>query len=149
MTEHAVLIAGGGPSGLMLAGELALARVDVAIVERRVSQELIGSHAGGLQSRLGWKLAPVIKGNSPESLLNTYHTERHPVAARVLRITMAAIALRRADERMNALRDTFTELLSMDEPRRRFAAMMSGLDIHYDLAPDTHHSDAACPISIR
>ena len=51
MTEHAVVIAGGGPTGLMLAGELALAGVDVAIVERRASQELIGSRAGGLHSR--------------------------------------------------------------------------------------------------
>src|SRR5918996_1443735 len=51
MTEHAVVIAGGGPTGLMLAGELALAEVDVAIVERRASQELLGSRAGGLHSR--------------------------------------------------------------------------------------------------
>ena len=51
MTEHAVVIAGGGPTGLMLAGELALAGVDVAIVERRTSQDLAGSRAGGLLSR--------------------------------------------------------------------------------------------------
>ena len=82
---------------------------------------------------LGWKLAQVVKGTSPESLLDTYHAERHPVAARVLRNTMASVALRREDERTKALRDTMSELLGMDEPRRRFAAMMSGLDIHYDL----------------
>jgi 3-(3-hydroxy-phenyl)propionate hydroxylase len=81
---------------------------------------------------LGWKLARVIKGISPESLLDTYHTERHPVAARVLRNTMASVALRREDERTKALRDTMSELLAMEEPRKRFAAMMSGLDIHYD-----------------
>jgi 3-(3-hydroxy-phenyl)propionate hydroxylase len=51
MTRHSVVIAGGGPTGLMLAGELALAGVDVAIVERRVSQALAGSRAGGLHSR--------------------------------------------------------------------------------------------------
>jgi 2-polyprenyl-6-methoxyphenol hydroxylase-like FAD-dependent oxidoreductase len=51
VTEHAVVIAGGGPTGLMLAGELALAGVDVAIVERRASQDLPGSRAGGLHSR--------------------------------------------------------------------------------------------------
>src|SRR3982751_1797289 len=51
MTEHAVVIAGGGPTGLMLGGELALADVDVAIVERRPSQDLRGSRAGGLHSR--------------------------------------------------------------------------------------------------
>jgi 2-polyprenyl-6-methoxyphenol hydroxylase-like FAD-dependent oxidoreductase len=82
---------------------------------------------------LGWKLAQVVKRISPESLLDTYHAERHPVAARVLRNTMAQIALMRVDDRIDALRDTVSELLSMDEPRKRFAAMMSGLDIHYDL----------------
>ena len=82
---------------------------------------------------LGWKLAQVVKRTSPESLLDTYHAERHPVAARVLRNTMAQVALRRPDERTKALRDTIAELLGMDEPRRRFAAMMSGLDIRYDL----------------
>ena len=82
---------------------------------------------------LGWKLAQVVKGISPESLLDTYHAERYPVGARVLRNTMAAVALRREDERTKALRDTMSELLSLEEPRRRFAAMMSGLYIHYDL----------------
>jgi 2-polyprenyl-6-methoxyphenol hydroxylase-like FAD-dependent oxidoreductase len=82
---------------------------------------------------LGWKLARVVNGTSPESLLDTYHAERHPVAARVLRTTMAHVALRRPDERTEALRDTIAELLMTDESRRRFAAMMFGLDIHYDL----------------
>ena len=82
---------------------------------------------------LGWKLAQVVDRTSPESLLDTYHAERHPVAARVLRNTMAQTVLLRSDERIEALRDTVSELLSMDEPRKRFAAMMSGLDIHYDL----------------
>ncbi len=85
---------------------------------------------------LGWKLAQVVKKTSPENLLDTYHAERHPVGARVLRNTMASVALRRPDERTKALRDTVAELLSMDEPRKRFAAMMSsGLDIHYELGP--------------
>jgi 3-(3-hydroxy-phenyl)propionate hydroxylase len=82
---------------------------------------------------LGWKLAQVVNGTSPESLLDTYHAERHPVAARVLQTTMAQTALLRPDDRIEALRETVSELLGMDEPRRRFAAMMSGLDIHYDL----------------
>src|SRR5215212_4056740 len=209
MTEHAVVIAGGGPTGLMLAGELALAGVDVAIVERRASQDLAGSRAGGEQHvgstteptlrdlsealiavygtdyrihsptsisrftdmtrqaaayrerrvllagdaahvhppvggqglniglqdavNLGWKLAQVVGGRSPESLLDTYQAERHPVAARVLQNTMAQSVLLRSDERIEALRDTLSELLGMDEPRKRFAAMMSGLGIHYDL----------------
>jgi 2-polyprenyl-6-methoxyphenol hydroxylase-like FAD-dependent oxidoreductase len=82
---------------------------------------------------LGWKLAQVVKGVSPDSLLDTYEAERHPVAARVLQNTMAQVALRRPDERTKALSETVSELLSMDEPRKRFAAMMSGLDVHYDL----------------
>jgi 2-polyprenyl-6-methoxyphenol hydroxylase-like FAD-dependent oxidoreductase len=82
---------------------------------------------------LGWKLAQVVGGTSPESLLDTYHAERHPVAARVLHNTLAQTALTRSDARTDALRDTMTELLSMDEPRKRVAAMISGLDIHYDL----------------
>jgi 3-(3-hydroxy-phenyl)propionate hydroxylase len=82
---------------------------------------------------LGWKLGQVVKRTSPESLLDTYHAERHPIGARVLRNTMAQVALMRVDDRTEALRDTMSELLSMDEPRKRFAAMMSGLGIHYDL----------------
>ena len=82
---------------------------------------------------LGWKLAQVVNKTSPESLLDTYHAERHPVGARVLHNTMAQVALSSPGDRHQALRDTMTELLSMDEPRRRIAAMLSGLDIHYDL----------------
>jgi 3-(3-hydroxy-phenyl)propionate hydroxylase len=83
---------------------------------------------------LGWKLAQVVKRTSPESLLDSYHAERHPVAARVLRNTMAQVALmRRPDDRIKALKDTMSDILGMDEPRKRIAAMMSGLDIHYDL----------------
>jgi 3-(3-hydroxy-phenyl)propionate hydroxylase len=82
---------------------------------------------------LGWKLAQVVKGTSPDSLLDTYHAERHPVAARVLQNTMAQVALGRTDERVDALRVFMSELLSMDEPRKKIAAMMCGLDIRYDL----------------
>jgi hypothetical protein len=82
---------------------------------------------------LGWKLAQVVDGMSPASLLDSYHGERHPVGARVLRTTMAAVVLRRDDDRTSALRDTVTELLGLEEPRKRFAGMMSGLDVHYDL----------------
>src|SRR5438067_4416423 len=82
---------------------------------------------------LGWKLASVVKGTSPDSLLDTYHAERHPVAARVLRDTIAQVALLRANDYVKTLGDIITELLTMEEPRRRFAAMMSGLGIHYDL----------------
>ena len=82
---------------------------------------------------LGWKLAQVVNQTSPESLLDTYHAERHPVAARVLQNTMAQVALRRTDDRTKALGDIMSEFLSMNEPRKRLAAEMSGLGVHYDL----------------
>jgi 2-polyprenyl-6-methoxyphenol hydroxylase-like FAD-dependent oxidoreductase len=82
---------------------------------------------------LGWKLAQVVNRTSPESLLDTYHAERHPVAAQVLRNAMAATALLRGDDQTEALRETLSELLAMDEPRKRLAATMSGLGVHYDL----------------
>jgi 3-(3-hydroxy-phenyl)propionate hydroxylase len=82
---------------------------------------------------LGWKLAQVVNETSPEGLLDTYQAERHPVGARVLANNMAQTMLTRSDARIDALRDTMSELLSMDEPRKRFAAMISGLDIRYDL----------------
>ncbi len=82
---------------------------------------------------LGWKLALVVNGIAPESLLDTYHDERHPVAARTLKHTMAQSALQRQDERTKALADLMSELASMDEPRKRLAGIVSGLDIHYEL----------------
>jgi 3-(3-hydroxy-phenyl)propionate hydroxylase len=82
---------------------------------------------------LGWKLAQVVHETSPESLLETYHAERHPVGARVLRNTMAIGALERDETRIDALRETLTELLQTGETRKQYFAMMSGLDIHYDL----------------
>ena len=82
---------------------------------------------------LGWKLGQAVKGTSPDSLLDTYHDERHPVGARVLKQTMAQAALQRRDDRTQAVVDVVSELASMDEPRKHIAGLMSGLDIHYDL----------------
>jgi 2-polyprenyl-6-methoxyphenol hydroxylase-like FAD-dependent oxidoreductase len=82
---------------------------------------------------LGWKLAQVVNGTSPDSLLDSYHAERHPVDACALRYTMAQGALQRVDDRIQALTDVLSPLLSMDEPRKRLAGLISGLDIHYDL----------------
>ncbi|HKO15305.1 MAG TPA: FAD-dependent monooxygenase [Gemmatimonadaceae bacterium] len=82
---------------------------------------------------LGWKLGQVVKGISPDSLLDTYHAERHPVAARALRNTMAQTALRRPDDRTRALGEFVAEFLSVDEARKRLAAEMSGLGVHYNL----------------
>jgi 3-(3-hydroxy-phenyl)propionate hydroxylase len=84
---------------------------------------------------LGWKLAQVIHGASPDSLLDTYQAERHPIAARVLRFSLAQTGLARADERTVATREVLADMLAMDAPRKRYAAIMSGLEVHYDLGP--------------
>jgi 3-(3-hydroxy-phenyl)propionate hydroxylase len=80
---------------------------------------------------LGWKLAQVVKGISTDSLLDTYQVERHPVAARVLRYTMAHVALQRTDARTEALGETVSEMLKVEEVRRQMTADLSGLDIRY------------------
>ncbi len=89
----------------------------------------------GLQDavNLGWKLAQVVKGISPDGLLDSYQAERHPVAARVLKNSLAQTALMRGDERSKAAHETLADLLKLDEPRKRYGGMMSGLDVHYDL----------------
>ncbi len=82
---------------------------------------------------LGWKLAQVVKGISSESLLDTYHAERQPAAARALEYTKAVSALQRHDVRMAAVRDLMDDLVGMDEPRHYVGGLISGLDVHYDL----------------
>jgi 2-polyprenyl-6-methoxyphenol hydroxylase-like FAD-dependent oxidoreductase len=82
---------------------------------------------------LGWKLGQVVHGTSPEKLLDTYHAERHPVAARVLRNTMALTAMERSDDRSTVWREMVSELMKGNETRKQYFAMQSGLDIHYDL----------------
>ena len=122
-----------------------MARQAATYRERRVLVAGDAAHVHGPQGgqglntgvqdavNLGWKLAQVVKGTSSDSLLDTYHAERHPVAARVLDNTLAQVALGRGDERHLALRTAITELLALDEPRLRIAGMLSGLDIYYDL----------------
>jgi 3-(3-hydroxy-phenyl)propionate hydroxylase len=107
---------------------------------------------------LGWKLAQVVKRTSPDTLLDTYHAERHPVAARVLKNTMAQAALRRPDDRSKALGEYVSEFLNMNEPRRRLAGEISGLDIRYDLGdghpllgrrmPDLELATASGPVRV-
>ena len=82
---------------------------------------------------LGWKLAQVVGGTSPDSLLDTYDSERHPAGARAIQLTMAQTVLQRPGARVEALRDTLAELTGMDEPRRHLAARLAGLDVRYDL----------------
>lgn len=86
---------------------------------------------------LGWKLALVVKGIAGETLLDTYHAERHPVGAEVLKYTLGNVALSRGDERTRALKDTLSHVMQMDAPRRWYSATLSGLNIRYDLG--NHH----------
>lgn len=82
---------------------------------------------------LGWKLARVVRGSSPDGLLDSYHDERHPVGERLLRTTEAQVALTTHDDRHPALRELMARLVGMDEPRRHVAGMLTGLDVRYDL----------------
>ncbi|MFJ9715329.1 FAD-dependent monooxygenase [Streptomyces sp. NPDC101213] len=80
---------------------------------------------------LGWKLASVVRGRAPESLLDSYHAERHPVAERVLHNTRAQAALARPGAQTDALRDVFGSLIVFDDVNRYLRGMLTGLDIRY------------------
>ncbi len=82
---------------------------------------------------LGWKLAQVVRGVSPDGLLDSYQVERHPATAHVLKNVMAQALLQRGDVRTEAMRDTVSDLLSFEGPRTRLAGLLSGLDVRYDL----------------
>ncbi|MGP4025779.1 FAD-dependent monooxygenase [Actinomadura sp. 3N407] len=82
---------------------------------------------------LGWKLAATVQGRAPHGLLDTYHSERHPVGARVLWNTRAQIALMNPDPAITPLRELFTELMHLDQVNAHLGNMISGLDIAYDV----------------
>ncbi len=86
---------------------------------------------------LGWKLAQVVAGAAAAELLDTYHDERHPVGARVLRNTRAQVALGTQDEQHQAMREILGDLLTLDDARHQIASMLFGLDIRYALG-DAH-----------
>jgi 2-polyprenyl-6-methoxyphenol hydroxylase-like FAD-dependent oxidoreductase len=85
---------------------------------------------------LGWKLAQVVAGTSPDALLDTYHAERHPIGAATLRITMASVAIAIQDDRHQALREILGDLVKLDEARRHLGGLLSGLDVRYDLGSE-------------
>jgi bifunctional hydroxylase/dehydrase len=87
---------------------------------------------------LGWKLAATVRGSAPPDLLDTYHAERHPVGERVLRNTRAQGLLYLSGEEVEPLRAVVGELMTIPDVARRLSGMVSGLDIRYDLGPDTH-----------
>ncbi|MDX3691337.1 FAD-dependent monooxygenase [Streptomyces europaeiscabiei] len=89
-------------------------------------------------ANLGWKLAAVASGRAPESLLDTYHAERHPVGRRLLMNTQAQGMLFLSGDEMQPLRDVLAELIRYDDVSRHLAGMVSGLDIRYDLGAGDH-----------
>jgi bifunctional hydroxylase/dehydrase len=98
-----------------------------------------GMSAGiGDAMNLGWKLAAEIHGYAPPGLLDTYHSERHPVGARILANTLAQRILYLGGEEMQPVRDMFAELLEHESVQRHLAGMVSGLDIRYGVGATDH-----------
>jgi len=87
-------------------------------------------------ANLGWKLAAVIRGEMPESLLDTYTEERRPIAEAVLANTLAQTAIMRPDPQSSAMRDVVAKLMQFDDVNRFMGEMMSGLSIRYDLGSE-------------
>jgi 2-polyprenyl-6-methoxyphenol hydroxylase-like FAD-dependent oxidoreductase len=87
-------------------------------------------------ANVGWKLAAVVRGDKPDGLLDSYTSERRPVAAAVLANTLAQIAIMRPDAHSNALRDIFAKLMQLDDVNRHVDGLMSGLATRYDLGSD-------------
>lgn len=84
-------------------------------------------------ANLGWKLAAVLRGDMPDSLIDSYTAERHPVAQAVLANTLAQVAIMRPDPQAGAMRELIAELMQFDDVNRRIGEMMSGLSTRYDL----------------
>lgn len=82
---------------------------------------------------LGWKLARIVQGTSPDRLLDTHHDERHPAGARTLQYTIASSMLQRQDARIGAVRDLMNELTGFEAARRYVVGLLSGLVVAYDL----------------
>jgi 2-polyprenyl-6-methoxyphenol hydroxylase-like FAD-dependent oxidoreductase len=96
--------------------------------------------SAGIQDavNLGWKLAAELRGDAPDGLLDTYHSERHPVGARIIANTLAQRILYLSGGELDPLREVFTELLGYPEVQRHLAGMVTGLDIRHDVGPGTH-----------
>ncbi|MDN3352847.1 FAD-dependent monooxygenase [Actinomadura sp. DC4] len=105
-----------------------------------------GLHLGlGDAVNLGWKLAATVRGWAPAGLLDTYSSERHPVAERVLHNTRAQVALMRPGPGVDALRDIFTMLAETPEANRLLTDLMGELDIRYGASGDHPLAGLYCP----
>ncbi len=87
-------------------------------------------------ANLGWKLAAVVRGDAPDTLLDSYTAERRPVAVAVLANTLAQAAIMRPDPRSSALREVMASLMRFDDVSRLFGEMVSGLSNPYDLGSE-------------
>ncbi len=88
-------------------------------------------------ANLGWKLAAVVRGEMPDSLLDTYTAERRPVAEAVLANTLAQVAILRPDPQAGAMRDLVARLMQFDDVNRLIGEMTSGLSTRYGLGSDS------------
>ena len=87
-------------------------------------------------ANLGWKLAAVVRGEMPDSLLDTYTAERRPVAQAVLENTLAQVAIMRPDPQAGAMRELFARLMQLDDVNRFVGEMTSGVAIRYELGSE-------------
>ncbi|MFR9751925.1 FAD-dependent monooxygenase [Nocardia sp. 004] len=87
---------------------------------------------------LGWKLGAVVTGRAPETLLSTYHDERHPVGRRLLMNTQAQGLLFLTGSEMQPMRDLVAELIGYEQVARHLAGMVSGLEINYEVGGGSH-----------
>jgi bifunctional hydroxylase/dehydrase len=110
---------------------------DAAHIHMPIGAQGISAGVGDAVN-LGWKLAAEIRGHAPPGLLDTYHTERHPVAARILANTLAQRTLYLGGDQMAPMREVMTELLAYEEVQKLLVGMVTGLDIHYDVGEGDH-----------
>ncbi|MEJ8644293.1 FAD-dependent monooxygenase [Streptomyces sp. MS1.HAVA.3] len=110
---------------------------DAAHIHMPIGAQGISAGVGDAVN-LGWKLAAVIQGHAPDGLLDTYHTERHPVGARILANTLTQRSLYLGGPELDPMRAVFAELLAYDDVRKLLVGMVTGLDIAYDGAAGEH-----------
>ncbi|MFI9808929.1 FAD-dependent monooxygenase [Streptomyces sp. NPDC052301] len=110
---------------------------DAAHIHMPIGAQGISAGVGDAVN-LGWKLAAEIRGHAPEGLLDTYHTERHRVADRILANTLAQRSLYLGGPEMEPMRAVFAELLGYQDVQEHLVGLVSGLDITYDAAPGDH-----------
>ncbi|WP_371663122.1 FAD-dependent monooxygenase [Streptomyces sp. NBC_00280] len=110
---------------------------DAAHIHLPIGAQGISAGLGDVVN-LAWKLAAEVKGHAPAGLLDTYHSERHPVGARIVANTLVQRSLYLGGPEMQPMRDVFTELVQLDEVRRHLVGMVTGLDITYDVGPGDH-----------